>query len=115
MSGLVERQQGLERSSIALVTNPFAASLIDLDLGLGTGAMVVQVGVQELPIEAVDVLGVAGVDIAIAHVLANDGAIFGLDQAVIARLPGAAFGLLDEKLVEQLGDGAVDEPLPLSG
>ncbi len=77
--------------------------------------MVVQVGVQELPIEAVDVLGVAGVDIAIAHVLANDGAIFGLDQAVIARLPGAAFGLLDEKLVEQLGDGAVDEPLPLSG
>ena len=71
--------------------------------------MVVQVGIEKLPIEAVDGVGVAGIDVSISHVLADDGAVLGLDQAVVAALPGTAFGLLDEQFVEQFGDGAVDE------
>ena len=47
----IERQQRFERSSIAFVANPLAASRVDLDIGLGAGAMVVQVGIQELPVE----------------------------------------------------------------
>ena len=100
LSRLIERQQRFEWSLIAFVANPFAASVIDLDLGLGAGAMVVQVRVEELPIEAVDAVGVAGIDVSIAHVLADDGAVLGLDQSVVAALPRAAFGLLDEQLVE---------------
>jgi len=34
---LVERQQGFQRSLVALVTNAFAALLVDLDVSLGAG------------------------------------------------------------------------------
>src|ERR1035438_1927025 len=50
---LVQRQQGLQRSLVALVTNAFSALLIDLNIGLGAGAMVVQIRIQILPIEVV--------------------------------------------------------------
>jgi hypothetical protein len=42
-------------------------------------------------------------------VLAHDGSVFGLHQAVVSALAGAAFGLLDEQFFQQLGDGLVDE------
>ena len=105
----IQRQQGLQRRLVTLVTNPFATLLIDLDIGLSAGAMVVQIGIQVLPIEVVDALGVARVDVAVADVLADDGAVFALHQAVVATLSGTAFSLLDEQLVEQRGDGSVDE------
>jgi hypothetical protein len=41
--------------------------------------------------------------------LADDGCVLGFDQAVVAGLPGPAFGLLDQELVEQLRDRGVDE------
>ena len=71
--------------------------------------MVVQIRVQILPIEAVDGVGVAGLDVAVADVFADHRAVLGLHQPVVAALPGTAFGLLDQQLVEQLGDRAVDE------
>ena len=39
---------------------------------------------------------VRGVDRAIAQVLADHGAIFGFDQAVVVALPRSAFGLFDQ-------------------
>jgi len=41
--------------------------------------------------------------------VANDSAVFGLHQAVVAALPGPALGLFDAQFFEQLGDGLVDE------
>ena len=38
-----------------------------------------------------------------------DGAVLGLHQAVVAALPGPAFGLFDEQLFKQLGNRLVDE------
>jgi len=87
----------------------FAALLIDLEIRLGARAMVVQVPVQVLPIEAVDGVGVSGVDVAVADMFGDDRAVLGLHQSVVAALQGTAFGLLDEQLVKQLGDGAIDE------
>ena len=46
---LIQRQQGLQRSLITLVTNAFAALLIDLDIGLGARAMVVQIRDSDTP------------------------------------------------------------------
>jgi len=46
LSRLVEPQQCFQRRLVAPVANPFAASPIDLNIGLGAGAMVVQVGIE---------------------------------------------------------------------
>src|SRR5271170_4909641 len=105
----IQSQQGLQWSLIAFVTDAFAALLIDLNVGLGAGAMVVQIGIQVLPIEVVDPVGVARIDVAEANVFADHSSIFGLDQAVIAAPPRTAFGLLDQQFLQQLGDGNVDE------
>jgi hypothetical protein len=53
--------------------------------------------------------GVLGIDVSIADMFADDGAVLGLHQAVIAALSRPALGLFDEQLVEQFGDGLVDE------
>ena len=83
---LVERQQGFQGSLVALVTNALATLLIDLDVGLGAGAMVVQIRIQILPIEAVDGVGMAGVDVAVADVFADYRAVLGLYQPVVCLL-----------------------------
>jgi hypothetical protein len=62
--------------------------------------MVIQIRIQKLPIETVDGVGMAGIDVAIADVFADDSAVLGLHQAVVAALPGTAFGLFDQQLVE---------------
>ena len=113
-SGLVKRQQRLQRSLIALVANPFAASCVDLDLGLGAGAVVVQVGVEELPIEAVDAVGVAGIDVSIADVLADDGAVFGLDQSVVAVCRGRLLVCSMSSLLSSWATVRLMNSLPLS-
>jgi len=56
--------------------------------------MIVQIGVEEVAIEAVERLSASGIDVAIAEVLADDGAVL---------------GLLDAQLVEQAGHGFVEE------
>src|SRR5271156_271183 len=106
---VVQRQQGFQRGLITPVTDALAAFLVYLDIGLGAGTMVVQIGVQELPIEAVDGLGVAGIDVAIAHGFADHRALLGLHQAIVVGTPGTAFGLLDPQFVEPFSDRAVDE------
>ena len=108
-SRLVERQQGFERRLIALVTYTLAPFLVDLHVRLSTGAMIVQVGIQKLPIEAVDAVCVAGIDVSIADVFADNRAVLGLHQAVVAALPRPALGLFDAQFIEQLGDRFVDE------
>ena len=51
---LLEREQLLERRLPLLVEASFAAFVIDVDLGLGRGPVVVDVGVEEAGIELVD-------------------------------------------------------------
>ena len=41
----MQRQQGFLRGPVARITHPFAAFPVDLDLGLGTGAVIVQIRV----------------------------------------------------------------------
>ena len=106
---LVQRQQGLPRSLVALVTDAFAALVIDLDIRLGARAMVVQIRIQILPIEVVDGVGVPRIDVAVTDVFADHRAVLGLHQPVVTALPGTAFGLLDQQLIKQPGDGGVDE------
>ena len=48
-------------------------------------------------------------DVSPAGVFAHNGCVFGLHQAVVATFAGTAFGLPDEQLFQQLGNGFVDE------
>jgi hypothetical protein len=43
---------------------------------------------------------VPGRDVGVAHGLADDGAILGFGQSVVVAVPGAAFDLFDEQLVQ---------------
>jgi len=105
----VQQRQGLQRALVALVTDALAALLVDLHVRLSTGPVIVQIGIQVLAVEVIDGIGVLGVDVSIADVFADDGAVLGLHQAVVAALPGPALDLFDGQLVEQFGDGLVDE------
>ena len=106
---IIQLEQGFQRSLVALVADAFAASEIDLDVGLGAGAMIVQIWVEVLAIEVVEAVGVARIDVSVADMFADHRAVFGLHQAVVAALPRTAFGLFDEQFFKQLGDGTVDE------
>ena len=57
---LRQGQQRLQRGLIAAVEAAFAAFVVDLDLGLGAGPMVVQIGIEVRGVELVDGLGVGG-------------------------------------------------------
>ncbi len=105
----IQSEQDLQRSLVALVTDAFTALLIDLHFGLCAGAMIVQIRIQVLPIEFVDPVGMGRIDVSVADVFADHRAVLGLYQAVVATLPGAAFGLLDAQFIEQPGDGGVDK------
>src|ERR1019366_9108322 len=94
---------------IAPVKASFAAFVVDFDLGLRAGAMVVQIRVEVRGVEVLEGLGVSGVEVTVAHVFADHRAILGFHQSVIVAVPRPAFGLLDKQLVEQLGHGLVDE------
>jgi len=71
--------------------------------------MVVQIRIQVLAIEVIDLVGMLGIDVSIADVFADDGAVFGLHQAVVAALPRPAFGLFDAQFFQQFGSRFVDE------
>ena len=53
------------------------AFLVDFDIGLGAGAMVVQIGVEVRAVEVLNGFSVFGGDVAVAHVLADHRAILG--------------------------------------
>src|SRR5271157_1422547 len=74
-------QQRLQRSLIAPVIASLAAFFVHLEVSLSTGAMVVEIGIKVLGIEVMDGLGVLAGDVAVAHVLAHDGAILGFPPA----------------------------------
>ena len=88
LRGFIQRQQGLQRGQIALVAGALAALRVDLHLELGAGPVVVQIRVELLAIEAVDQVGMAGIDVTVADMFADNRAVFGLHQAVVAALPG---------------------------
>ena len=106
---VVECKQGLQRGLIAVVADAFATLVVDGNVGLGAGAVIVQIGVEEVAIEAVEPVGASGIDVAVAEVLADDGAVLGLHQAVVVGVSGPALGLADAQLVEQAGHGLVEE------
>ena len=107
--GVFHRREGFERSFVLLIADAFASFGVDLNLRLGAGPMVVQIRVEMVSVEAVDGFGVGLVDVSLADVFADDPAVFGLDQAVVAALPRTAFGLLDLQLVEKMGGVAIDK------
>ena len=71
--------------------------------------MIVHVRVEEAGVELVDRRSVGWRDVSPADVFAHDRGVFGLHQAVVAGVARTAFGLLDEQLFEQSGDGFVDK------
>lgn len=102
-------QEGLQWGLIAAVADALTALGVGGDIGLCAGPMIVQIGVEEVAIESAEPLGVGGVDVSVADVLADDGAVLGLYQAVVVGVAGPALGLLDAQLVEQPGYGFVEE------
>jgi len=97
---IFHRQQGFQWSLVALVADAFSPLEIDFDLRLGAGPVVVQVGVEVVSLEAVDGLCVRRADVSVADVFADHRAVFGLDQAVVSRVAGAALGLFDAQFFE---------------
>jgi hypothetical protein len=57
----------------------------------------------------------SSLNVAIAHVLADDAAILAFDQSIIVGSAGAGFGLFDEEFVEKVGDDGVDKLAPIVG
>jgi hypothetical protein len=107
--GFFHRREGFERSFVTAVAGSFSSLFVEDGVGLGAGPMVVQIRVEMVSVEAVDGFGVGLVDVSVADVFADDPAVFGLDQAVVAALPRTAFGLLDLQLVEKMGGVAIDK------
>src|SRR6516225_9480856 len=107
--GLGECEQSFTRSLVAQVAAPAASFLVSVQLGLGAGTMEVQIGIEVVAVELLQRLSLGGLNIAVADVLADHGAVLGFHQAVIVTVSGTAFGLPDEQLVEELGHGGIDE------
>jgi hypothetical protein len=65
------------------------------DVGLGARTMVVEIGIEVGGVELLHAPGVPGRDIAVAHVFADDGAVFGFDQdktrSVVSKLKRPLF------------------------
>ena len=92
------------------VTFADAALGVDVFDGEETGAVEVQVGREDLLSEGVDALRVPAGDVAVSEVLADDRAVFALDEGVVVAASGAGLGeLVDVEGFEQGGDFAVDE------
>ncbi len=108
LSWLVQRRQGFRRGLAALVTDTLAPFLVDLHAGLGARTMIARIRVQVFMVKVIDGVGVFGIDLSINDTFANDGAAFGLHQAVVAAFYGAALGLFDARLIEQPGGHPVD-------
>jgi len=89
---------------VAAVAAVFSSLGVHLDIGLRTGAVIVQVRIQMRVVELLDAVGMGRLNMAPAHVFADDGAVLGFRQPIVVAVPGTAFGLFDHQLVQQSGD-----------
>src|SRR6202140_1569518 len=87
--------QCLPRRGVTPVHILLFAALIYDPFWLSTRTMEVQIGVEAALVEPVDVFGVRGGDVTVAHVLADHRPVFGFHQAVVVAFARARFGLLD--------------------
>ena len=116
---LLEPQEGFERGLIPFVAVADADLGVDLGVGLGAGPVEVEIGVEVLSVEALDGLGVGGLDVAEADVLADDSSVIGLDQAAVGVEASDSEGELAQHDFEygqhvNLADGGVcGHDLPL--
>jgi len=83
--------------------------LVGVDLGEVAGSMEVEVGVEVLEAVLVDSSGIPLGNVCVAELLADDSAVLRLYEGIVVALTRARLGELDEELVEELGDDAVDE------
>ena len=97
----VTQAEQLERSGPALVYAAALAVGCGKDLGHGARSMEVDVRIQVLPMKLVHRFGVLRIDVAEADVLANDGAVLGLHQPVVAGMMRPRLGLFDQQLAQQ--------------
>jgi hypothetical protein len=72
------------------------------------GPVEVEIGIEQLTVESIDGAGVVLRDMAVAHQLADDGAVLGFDQRIVIGLARPGFGEFNAQLFEQLGDVVVD-------
>lgn len=63
---------------------------------LGSNFVGIEIGGEVGGVQVWDGFGMGGPDVAVAHVFADDGAVFGSHQSVVVAVAGTAFGLLDE-------------------
>src|ERR1019366_4051384 len=91
LRGVGQGQQRFQRGLVAVVDVARAAFLVEGEVGLGAGAMVVEIRIEVGSVELLEGRGVGGRDVAVAHVFADDGALFGFDQSVVVAVAGAGF------------------------
>jgi len=94
---------------VAPVHELFLAVRIRDSLRLSARTMEVQAGVELTLIKPVDVPGMLRRNVAVAHMLADCGSVFRLHEPVVAAPARPRFGLPDQQLSEQAGDGVVDK------
>ena len=70
--------------------------------------VVIEVGVKPLLIPAVDGLCLVARDVVVAHLLADDAAVFTLCQGVVIVPPRSVFGLFGSQVIQHLGYSFVD-------
>ncbi len=107
--GLGQQQERLQRGLVAAVAPAFPSLRVHLDIGLRTGAVIVQIRVEVCAVELLDGVGVGRLNMAPAHMFADDGTVLGLRQPIVVGMSGTAFGLFDHQLVQQSGYGLIDE------
>ena len=83
--------------------------------GKATGSVEVEIGDEGVFVKGVDGLSVSLFDVSIAHVLADDAAVFPFDQRIIVGSSGAGFGLFDKKFVKELVNNGVDKLAAIVG
>ena len=101
---LVGRQQPVRR-----VAHMASAAVVEPLLGKPARAMQVEVRGEGADGEAVEGLGEADVDVAVAELPAHHGRVLALDQAVVVAVPRARAGEVDVESLQQAADAAVDE------
>ena len=82
--------EDVPRSGIPLVDALLLALGIGLDLGLAARPVKVQIRIELIPVEVVNGVGMLGLDVKIAHVLADHGPVFGFHQGVVVGVPWRA-------------------------
>ena len=85
------------------------ATRIQADGGKSAGAMKVQVGIEVCRVELLQAFGMLGRNVAVADVLAYNGAVLAFHQRVVLRSVGTAFGELDAQFLQQPGHRVIDE------